>query len=54
MNFLEESCQGIEFEDLMDNREKQRAWLRMVGQVIGVIWIFIPELEGVQVDIAGT
>ncbi len=34
MNFLEESCQGIEFEDLMGNSEKQRAWLRSL-EVIG-------------------
>jgi uncharacterized protein with HEPN domain len=34
MNFLEESGQGIEFEDLMENSEKQRAWLRSL-EVIG-------------------
>lgn len=34
MKFLEESCQGIEFKDLMGNSEKQRAWLRSL-EVIG-------------------
>ena len=34
IDFLEESCEGIGFEDLMENREKQRAWLRSL-EVIG-------------------
>jgi uncharacterized protein with HEPN domain len=34
INFLEESGEGIEFKDLIDNREKQRAWLRSL-EVIG-------------------
>jgi uncharacterized protein with HEPN domain len=34
INFLEESSEGIDFEDLMENREKQRAWLRSL-EVIG-------------------
>jgi len=34
INFLEESSSGIEFSDLMKNREKQRAWLRSL-EVIG-------------------
>jgi uncharacterized protein with HEPN domain len=34
MNFLVASCQGIEFEDLIENSEKQRAWLRSL-EVIG-------------------
>lgn len=28
IDLLEGSCEGIGFEDLMENREKQRAWLR--------------------------
>ena len=34
IDFLEESSDGIGFEDLMENREKQRAWLRSL-EVIG-------------------
>jgi uncharacterized protein with HEPN domain len=34
IDFLEESSSGIEFSDLMKNREKQRAWLRSL-EVIG-------------------
>jgi uncharacterized protein with HEPN domain len=34
IDFLEESCEDIGFEDLMDSREKQRAWLRSL-EVIG-------------------
>jgi len=28
IDLLEGSCESIGFEDLMENREKQRAWLR--------------------------
>ena len=34
MNFLEESSEGIDFKDLIENKEKQRAWLRSL-EVIG-------------------
>jgi uncharacterized protein with HEPN domain len=34
ISFLEESSEGIDFEYLMENREKQRAWLRSL-EVIG-------------------
>lgn len=32
--FLEESKEGIAFDDLMENKEKQRAWLRSL-EIIG-------------------
>ena len=34
IDFLEESSEGIEFRDLLENKEKQRAWLRSL-EVIG-------------------
>ena len=34
IDFLEESRKGIEFRDLLENAEKQRAWLRSL-EVIG-------------------
>ncbi len=34
IDFLEESSEGIEFRDLLENTEKQRAWLRSL-EVIG-------------------
>jgi uncharacterized protein with HEPN domain len=34
IDFLEESSKGIEFQDLLENAEKQRAWLRSL-EVIG-------------------
>ena len=34
IDFLEESSEGIEFQDRLENKEKQRAWLRSL-EVIG-------------------
>ncbi len=34
INFLEESSEGIDFEALIEKKEKQRAWLRSL-EVIG-------------------